>query len=86
MENEPESFYTTFEDGEGDVTYSNEGFDEVIVNFVGIETTCLKCRSSLPSKSKLYEHVKTGCVEEFSPPSSTQPSSFIPIVMSKIIH
>lgn len=86
MENQPKGFYTTFENEERNVTYSDKGFDKVLVNFVGIETTYLKCRSSFPSKSKLYKHLKAGCVEEASPLSSAQPSSSIPIVMSKAIH
>lgn len=59
-----------FEDEEGDVTYLDKGFNEVFVNFVGIETSCLKCRSSFLSKSKLHKHVKAGCIEEASPLSS----------------
>lgn len=86
MENIPEAFYTTFEDGKGDVTYSNKGFDEVIVNFVGIEMTCLKYHLSCLSKSKLHKYVKAGYIEEASPPSSNQSSSSISIVMSKTIH
>lgn len=86
MENQPEGFYTTFDNKEGDVTYLDEGFDKIFVNFVRIETTCLKCHSSFPLKSKLHKHVKAGCVEEASPPSSAQPSSSIPIVISKAIH
>lgn len=86
MENELESFYITFEDGEGDIIYSDKGFDKVIVNFVGIETTYLKYHLSFSSKSKLPKHVKARCVEEALLPSSTQPSSSIPIVMSKIIY
>lgn len=86
MENQLEGFYIMFENEERDVTYSDEGFDKVLVNFVGIETTYLKCRSSFSSKSKLHKHVKANCVEKASPPSSAQLSLFISIVMSKVIH
>lgn len=71
MENKPESFYTTFEDGKGDVNYSDKGFNEVIVNFLEIEMTCLKCRLFFPSKSKLHKYVKAGCMKKTLPFSST---------------
>lgn len=86
MENKPDGFYTTFEDDKRDVSYSNKGFDKIIVNFVGIETTCLKCHLSFLLKSKLYKYVKVSYVKEASPPASTQPSMSIPIVMSKTIY
>lgn len=86
MKNQSKRFYTTFENKDGDVIYLNKGFDEVIVNFVEIETTCLKCHSSFFSKSKLYKHIKTDCVEEAPLSSFTQLSLSIPIVMSKAIH
>ena len=86
MEDQPEGFHTTFDaDGE-DVTYSDEGFDEVVVNFVGIKTSCLKCHSSFPSKSKLHKHIKVGCVGETLPSSSTQPSSSIHVIASMAVH
>lgn len=86
MEDQPEGFHTTFDaDGE-DFTYSDEGFDEVVVNFVGIETSCSKCHSSFPSKSKLHKHIKAGCVREALPSSSTQLSSSIPVIASMAIH
>lgn len=64
MKNQPEDFYTTFEDEEGDVIHSDKSFDKIIVNFVEIETICLKCRSFFFSKSKLHKYVKTGYVKE----------------------
>lgn len=85
MKNQPEGFYTTFEDEEGDVTISDKDFDKVFVNFVGIETICLKYHSFFPSKSKLHKHIKAGWVEEALPPFFAQLSSSIPIVMSKTI-
>lgn len=70
MENQPEGFYTTFKDKKRDVTYLDKGFEEVVVNFVRIETTCLKYCSSFLSKSKLHKHVKADYVEEALPSSS----------------
>lgn len=58
MKNQPEGFYTTFKNKEKDVTYSDKNFDKVLVNFVGIEMTCLKCRSSFPLNSKLQKYIK----------------------------
>ena len=86
MENQPEGFHTTFNaDGE-DVTYSDKGFDEFVVNFVEIETSCSKCHSSFPSKSKLHKYIKAGCVKEALPSSSTQPSSSIPVIASTAVY
>lgn len=75
-----------FEDKKGDITYSDKDFNEIFVNFVGIETTCLKCYSSLLSKSKLHKYVRADCIKETLPPSSTKPSLSIPIMTSKTIH
>lgn len=75
-----------FENKERDITYSDEGFDKVLINFVGIEITYMKCRSLFPSKSKLHKHVKAGCVEKALPLSSAQPSLSISIVMLKVIY
>lgn len=61
FENCPEAFYTTFDPKGKEVDYSDEGFEEVIANFVGIETVCSKCSSFFPSKSLLHKHLKTGC-------------------------
>ncbi|MCJ1348712.1 hypothetical protein MMC31_006945, partial [Peltigera leucophlebia] len=38
FENRPKGFYTTFDPEGEEVDYSDEGFQEVIANFVGIET------------------------------------------------
>lgn len=86
IENQPESFYITFDDKEGDVIYLNKDFYKVIVNFVRIEMTCLKCRSFFLSKSKLYRHVKADCMEKALLLSFAQPFLFIPIVMLKTIY
>lgn len=71
MKDQSEGFHTTFDEDGEDITYSNKGFDGVIVNFVGIETSCSKCYSSFPSKLKLHKHIKVGCVGEALLSSST---------------
>ncbi len=40
VDDQPEGFYTTIEDEDDEMTYSDKGFDEIAVNFVGIETSC----------------------------------------------
>lgn len=86
VEDQLEDFYITFENEERDVTYLDKGFGKVLVNFVKIETTCLKCRSFFFSKSKLHKYVKAGYIKEALPLSSTQPSSSISIIMSKATY
>lgn len=85
-EQQPEGFYTIFEQEEEELAYLDEGFDEVFVNFVEIEAVCFKCHSSFPSKSKLHMHLKSDCVEEVLPSTSPQPSSSIPVIISKAVH
>ena len=65
----------------------DEGFKEVIANFVKIETGCSKCSSFFPSKSQLHKHFKARCARavQDTPLSPTQPASPIPIVESKAI-
>lgn len=86
MEDQLEGFHTTFEIEDEEVTYSNKGFNKVFVNFVEIEATCSKFRSSFFLKSKLHNHIMTGCVGEALPSSSPQPALSIPIIVSKAIH
>lgn len=71
MEDQLEGFHTTFDVDKEDVLYSDEGFNEVIVNFVRIETFYLKCYSSFLSKLKLYKDIKAKCVGEALPSFST---------------
>lgn len=85
-EQQPKGFHTTFEPEEEELSYSDERFDEVFVNFVKIEAVCSKCRLSFPSKSKLLTHIKSGCVKETLPSASPQPSSSIPVIVSKAVH
>lgn len=68
------------------MNYSDKGFDKVFVKFIGIETVCSKCHSSFLSKSKLYAHIKSGCVGETLPSASPQPSLSIPVIVSKAVH
>lgn len=60
VENQPKSFYITFDKDDEDVTYANKGFKEVVVNFVRIEALYNKCRTIFPSKKKLHHHLKSG--------------------------
>ncbi len=83
VEDELEGFYTTFENEADKVFYSNEGFDEVTVNFVGIETSCIKCRTTFPSRSKLHNHLKSDCLETSSPSLPAQTPSPISVIASK---
>ena len=55
-------FYTTLEQKSEEVQYSDEGFDEIDTNFVGIESSCGKCGATFSSKSLLYKHLKDGCI------------------------
>lgn len=50
FENRPKDFYTTFDADNKKVDYSDEGFEKVIANFVGIKKVCSKCSSSFLSK------------------------------------
>lgn len=61
MENQPESFYTIFEDEGNNITYLDEGFNKIAVNSVGIKTLCTKCRATFFFRSKLHNHLKSGC-------------------------
>lgn len=64
MEDQPEGFHTTFDVDKKNITDSDEDFDEIVINFVGIKTSCSKCHSSIPLRSKLYKYIKVGCVRE----------------------
>ena len=84
-EQHPEGFYTTFESEE--VQYSDEGFDEVDANFVGIKSSYGNCGAPFSSKSLLHKHLKDGCVNPLqpSPPGTPVPTSPIPIITSKSV-
>ena len=86
MEDQPEDFYTIFDANGENVAYLDEGFDEVVINFVGIETSYSKYHSFFPSRSKLHKHIKAGGVREALPSSSTQLFSLIPVVVSTAVH
>lgn len=47
-----------------EVGYSDKNFDEVIVNFVGIEAACIRCNVSFSLKLQLYKHLKAGCMKK----------------------
>ena len=83
----PEGFYTTFEQEGEEVQYSDEGFDEVDVNFIGIESSCGKCGAPFSSKSLLHKHLKDGCNSPLQPSAldAPRPTSPIPIITSKSV-
>ena len=85
VENQLKGFYNTFEEKNDDVTYSDKGFDKIAVNFVGIETSCIKCRTTFPSKLKLHNHLKNGCLEMSSIALLAQAALSISIIASKTI-
>ena len=87
FKNCPKGFYMTFDPEGEEIHYSDKGFEEVIANFVGIETVCSKCSSFFPSKSQLYKHLKVGCAGavQATPLLPTEPALPIPIVESKAI-
>ena len=83
----PEGFYITFEQEGEEVQYSDEQFDEVDVNFVGIESSYENCAALFSSRSLLHKHLKDGCISSPQPslPGSLAPTSPIPIITSKSI-
>ena len=86
VEDEPKGFYITFGHKADKVSYLDEGFDEVAVNFVGIKTSCTRCYATFPSRSKLHSHLKNGCLETSSPFFPAQAPSPIPVIASKAVH
>ena len=50
------------EDGDAESFYfTNEGYEELQVNFVGIESMCDRCSTSFQSHSTFHRHIKSGC-------------------------
>ena len=47
---------------ESETYYTNEPYDKLQVNFVGIESICDRCTAAFPSRSALHKHIRTGCV------------------------
>ena len=65
--------------------YTNEPYDELQVNFVGIESMCDCCSTSFQSRSALYQHIKSGCnalVRRAVEETSSDPPSSRPILRS----
>lgn len=54
-------FYTTLETEEEEINYLDNDFNEIVINFVRIETAYLRCHTSFSLKSKLHKYIKTGC-------------------------
>lgn len=86
MEQQPEGYHTKFESEKKELAYSDKNFNEVFVNLVEIKAVCSKCHSLFPSKSKLQMHLKSNYVREALPSTSPQPSSSIPVIVSKVVH
>ena len=86
MEDQPEDFYTTFDKNDEDITYADEGFKEVAINFVRIKTLCNNCRAIFPSKSKLHHHLNSGCQKVTSPFLPTELAFVISIIAFKAVH
>ena len=42
--------------------YTNEPYNKLQVNFVGIESICDRCTAAFLSRSALHKHIRTGCV------------------------
>ncbi len=78
IKNQPKGFYTIFNEDDEDVIYADVDFKEVVVNFVGIEALCSKCRATFPSKTKLYHHLKSGYQEVTSPSLPAEQAFSIP--------
>lgn len=87
FENHCKSFYITFDSVDKEVNYSEKSFEEVIINFVGIEIVCLPCNSSFFSKLQLHKHLKAGYTKVMQAMSfiPTQPALSIFIVKLKVI-
>lgn len=63
LENLPKGFYIVFEAKREEINYLNKGFNKVVINFIGIETTYIKCNIFFSLKFKLYKYLKTGCIK-----------------------
>lgn len=68
------------------MAYSDKIFEEVAINFVEIEAVSTKCRVTFSSRSKLYNYLKSGCLEMTLLFVPTQAALSIPIMASKTIH
>lgn len=66
--------------------YLDKGFDKIAINFIEIETLYTKCCPIFLSRSKLFNHLKNGCLEMTSPFFPIQAISFISIITFKVIY
>lgn len=86
MESQFKDFYTIFDNEDEDVTYSNDGFKEIAVNFDRIKASYNKCCANFFIKSKFYNYLRDDCRKVaflFILPKTT---FSIPIIASKAIH
>ncbi len=68
---------------DGETYYTDEPYDELQVNFVGIESICDRCTSAFPSRSALHKHIRNGCIPvEAVAETGPSPSSARPILKS----
>ena len=83
----PEGFYTSLNHEGEEVEYSDEEFDKVDANFVGLESLCGKCGAPFSSKSWLHKHLKGGYISSLQPliSGALAPNSPIPIITSKSV-
>lgn len=86
VEDQPEDFHTIFDDENEDVNYSDKDFKEVAVNFVGIKTSCNKCRAIFPSWSKLHHYLRGDWWEVTFLSLSTEAIFPIPIIVYKAVY
>lgn len=52
VKDQPKDFYPTFVNRDKNISYSKEGFEEIAVNFIGIDALCNKCHITFPFKIK----------------------------------
>lgn len=61
--NQTEDFYIVFKAKREEVNYLDKSFNKVVVNFVVIETVCIKYNIFFSSKSKLHKYLKADYIE-----------------------
>lgn len=68
---------------DNDFYYSEEG-DDMVVNFLGIDSICNKCQSSFPSRLALHKHLKLGCSTGLQPAPTPAVLSQLPVENGQI--
>lgn len=66
MNSDNEKNNTMFHDYEPEASIHNDDNyeieDEVFVNFIGISSLCTNSAEQFPSKNKLHQHIREGCL------------------------